>query len=131
MIVFNYKPRLKEIEATINRWSKQTLTPFGKITIIKTLIKSKLNHLFLAIPGPVDNMIRQLTTKMYSFIWDDKPDKVERDLISQDYCRGGLKMITLKAFSQRLKLTWVRRLFHSESNWVKLYKYSEKLILLS
>jgi hypothetical protein len=127
MIVLNYKPRLKEIENTINRWSKQTLTPFGKITIIKTLIISKLNHLFLANPGPDENMIRQLTSKIYSFIWDDKPDKVKRDLISQDYCWGGLKMINLKAFIQGLKLTWVRRLFHSESNWVKLYKYSEKI----
>jgi hypothetical protein len=36
-------------------------------------------------------------------------------------------MINLKAFIQGLKLTWVRRLFHSESNWVKLYKYSEKI----
>ena len=54
----------------------KTNTPFGKITIIKTLIISKLNHLFLAIPGPDENMIRQLTSKMYSFIWDDKPDKV-------------------------------------------------------
>jgi hypothetical protein len=69
-----------------------------KNTIIKTLIKSKLNHLFLAIPGPDDNMIRQLTSKKYSFIWDDKPDKVERDLIFQDYCWGGLKMINLKEF---------------------------------
>jgi hypothetical protein len=85
-----------------------------------------LNHLFLAIPGPDGNMIRQLTSKKYSFIWYDKPDKVERVLISQDYCWGGLKMINLKAFIQRLKLTWVRRLFHSESYWVKLYKYSEK-----
>ena len=127
MIVLNYKPRLKEIENTINRWSKQTLTPFGKITIIKTLIISKLNHLFLAIPGLDENMIRQLTSKIYSFIWDDKPDKVKRDLISQDYCWGDLKMINLKAFIQGLKLTWVRRLFHSESNWVKLYKYSEQI----
>lgn len=126
-LVLNYKPRLKEIENTINRWSKQTLTPFGKITIIKTLIISKLNHLFLAIPGPDENMMCQLTNKIYSFIWDDKPDKVTKDLISQDYCWGGLKMINLKAFIQGLELTWVRRLFHSESNWVKLYKYSEKV----
>jgi hypothetical protein len=42
-------------------------------------------------------------------------------------CWGGLKMINLKAFIQGLKLTLVRRLFHSESNWVKLYKYSEKI----
>ena len=65
MIVLNYKPRLKEIENTINRWSKQTLTPIGKITIIKTLIISKLNHLCLAIPGPDENMIRQLTSKNF------------------------------------------------------------------
>ena len=53
--------------------------------------------------------------------------KVKRDLISQDYCWGDLKMINLKACIQGLKLTWVRRLSHSESNWVKLYKYSEKI----
>jgi hypothetical protein len=76
MIVLNYKPRLKEIENTINRWSKQTLTPLGKNTIIKTLIISKLKHLFLAIPGPDENMIRQLISEIYSFIWDDKADKV-------------------------------------------------------
>ena len=127
MIVLNYKPRLKEIENTINRWSKETLTPFEKNSIIKTLIISKLNHLFLAIPGPDENMIRQLTSKIYSFIWDDKPDKVKRYLISQDYCWGGLTMINLKAFIQGLKLTWVRKLFHSESNWVKLYKYNEQI----
>jgi hypothetical protein len=43
-------------------------------------------------------MIRQLTSEIYAFIWDDKPDKVKRDLIFQDYCWGGLKMISLKAF---------------------------------
>ena len=123
----NYKPRFKEIENTINRWSKQTLIPLGKHTIIKTLIISKLNHQFLAIPRPDENMIRQLTSEIYSFIWDDKPDKAKRDLIFQDYCWGGLKMINLKAFIQGLKLTWVRRLFHSVSNWVRLYKYSEKI----
>jgi hypothetical protein len=63
--------------------------------IIKTLIISKLNHLCLAIPGPDENLIRQLTSKKYSFIWDDKPDKVNRVLISQDYCWVGLKMINL------------------------------------
>ena len=68
MIVLNYKPRLDEIENTINRWSKQTLTPFGKITIVKTLIISKLNHLLLAIPGPDENMIRQLTVKFIHLI---------------------------------------------------------------
>ena len=34
-----------EIKKIINNWNKQYLTPIGKITIIKTFILSKLNHL--------------------------------------------------------------------------------------
>ena len=125
MVWLNYRPRFTEIENTLNRGSKQTLTPFGKITIIKTLIISKLNHLFLSIPGPDENMSSQLISKIYSFIWDSKPDKVKREVITQGYCCSGLKMINLRAFIQGLKLTWVRRFFHS--NWVKLFKSTEKI----
>ena len=60
-------------------------------------------------------MLRNLTNKMYAFIWDNKPDKVKRHLLCQDYYKGGLKMLNLKAFIQGLKLTWVRRLYNSNS----------------
>ena len=88
MLNLNYAPRIQEIEKILQKWSKQSLTPFGKITIIKSLIISKFNHLFLSIPGPDDNMISQLNSKIYSFIWDDKPDKIKRDLLCQEYFRG-------------------------------------------
>jgi hypothetical protein len=39
----NYTPKLKEIGNTLQIWFKQILTPIGKITIIKSLIISKLN----------------------------------------------------------------------------------------
>jgi hypothetical protein len=47
-------------------------------------------------------------------VLDDKPDKVKRDLISQDYCWGDHKMINLKAFIQGHTLTWVRALIINE-----------------
>jgi hypothetical protein len=34
----------------------------------------KFESSVLAIPGPDENMISQLTSKMYSFIWDDSFD---------------------------------------------------------
>ena len=74
----NYTPKLKEIENTLQIWFKQILTPIGEITIIKSLIISKLNHLFLTIPSPKENKINQLVSKIYSFIWDNKPDKIKR-----------------------------------------------------
>ena len=33
---------------------------------------------------------------MYQFIWDGKPDKIRRDILIQDYEKGGLKMIQQK-----------------------------------
>jgi hypothetical protein len=51
IVKLNYTPKLKEIENTLQIWSKQILTPIGKITIIKSLIISKLNHVFLTIPS--------------------------------------------------------------------------------
>ena len=50
MIVLNYKPRLKEIENTINRWSKQTLTPFGKNYYYQSFNHIKIESSVLSHP---------------------------------------------------------------------------------
>jgi CRISPR/Cas system endoribonuclease Cas6 (RAMP superfamily) len=94
---------LKEIENTLQIWSKQILTPIGKITIIKSLIISKLKHLFLTISSPKENIINQLVSKIYSFIWDNKPDKIKREVLSQNCDIGGLKMLNIKMYIKDLK----------------------------
>ena len=38
MLNLNYAPRIQETEKILQKWSKKSLTPFGKITIIKSLI---------------------------------------------------------------------------------------------
>ena len=91
----NYTPKLKEIENTLQIWSKQILAPIGKITIIKSLIISKLKHLFLTIPSPKENIINQLVSKIYFFIWDDKPDKIKREVLSQNCDMDGLTMLNI------------------------------------
>jgi CRISPR/Cas system endoribonuclease Cas6 (RAMP superfamily) len=98
-----YTPMLKEIENTLQIWSKQILTPIGKITIIKSLIISKLKHLFLTISSPKENIINQLVSKIYSFIWDNKPDKIKREVLSQNCDIGGLKMLNIKMYIKDLK----------------------------
>ena len=122
MLELNYKPKFQEIDSIIKQWSKQYLTPLGKITLIKTLMISKLNHLFLSIPSPNENMLNQFISNIYNFLWDGKPDKVKRDLLCQEYYLGGLKMVNVRAFIQGLKLTWIRRILHSDSKWLHLLK---------
>ena len=123
----NYYPKVKEIENVLNVWSNQVLSPIGKITIIKTLVISKLNHLFLTLPYPKNLLLNQLTNSIFSFIWENKPDKIKRDILTQAYELGGLKMLDIENYIKGLKLTWIRRLIKDSSKLNKLLLYSEKL----
>ena len=125
----NYQPKLKEIENTIKIWTNQILSPIGKITVVKSLIISKLNHLFLTIPSPSKVILQQFISNLYSFIWDNKPDKVKRDVISQAYELGGLKMINVELYIKGLKLTWLRRIYKNNFKITKILESSENLNL--
>ena len=63
-----------------------------------------------------------LNKKLYNFLWDGKPDKVKRSIITQSKVDGGLKMPEVKKFIKSLKCTWVKRFVTSYSNpWAKLF----------
>ena len=48
----NFNLQLPKIYSLIQRWNCRILTPIGKVTVAKTLILPKLNHLFISLPTP-------------------------------------------------------------------------------
>lgn len=52
---------------------------------------------------------------MFSFLWNDKPDKIKRIQITQDYENGGLKMVDISKFSNCLKASWVKRIMYQNN----------------
>ena len=92
---------------------KRCLTPLGKITVIKSLILSQLNYLFMLILLPGKGFCENLNKKSYNFVWDDKPEKIKRVILSQNKVNGGLKMPNIVNFIYALKCTWIRRIFVS------------------
>ena len=75
MIDLNFKSKILEIKELIKIWNKRYLTPLGKITVIKTFLLAKLNHLFLTLPNPGKAFIGELNDLFHKFIWSNKPDK--------------------------------------------------------
>ena len=65
MININYKDKLSKIENLIKIWKRRYLTPLGKITVIKTLLLSRLNHLFISLPDPNEKIISQLNNLFF------------------------------------------------------------------
>ena len=68
MIEIKYKDKLEKIKIKIKNWQRRQLTPIDKITVIKTLLIPLLNHLFISLPNPPDNLIKELNETFYKFI---------------------------------------------------------------
>ena len=47
------------------------------------------------MPSPKENIINQLVSKIYFFIWDDKSDKIKREVVSQNCDMDGLTMVNI------------------------------------
>ena len=60
ILEINYNEKIKEIKKEIKQWSRRILTPLGRITILKTLLIAKLNHLIIALPNPSIDTILSL-----------------------------------------------------------------------
>ena len=48
----NYDEGLRKLEVVANDWRHKYLTIFGKITIIKTFMLSRLSHIATILPTP-------------------------------------------------------------------------------
>ena len=117
---------------------KRFLTPLGNITVIKTLALPKFIHLFTSLPTPTPDEIKTINLNnnlFYSFIWDDKPDKINRNRMTKSFQKGGLNMIDSEKFIHALKSTWVKRLWNNDgAQWAQIIDSSvfsqDKLALL-
>ncbi len=118
----NYISVMEKIDKLLTRWNSRNLTPIGKITVIKTLIVPKINHLILTLPNPTLEFIRSFERKLFKFIWNEKLNKIQRSTLIQGYENAGLKMIDFENFMIALKSSWIRRLIFSNSKWTNLFK---------
>ena len=115
MIKKNYTAKIKQLENMVKHWGRRSLTPLGKITVIKTIMISIFIHLFISLPNPGQAVIDYINNIIVSFLWNNKTSKIEQSVIIKQYCEGGLKMINVKAFIDALKTTWIRRLITTDS----------------
>ena len=116
----NYSKALEKIKIDIRKWQTRPLTPLGKITVIKSLLLSKLINLFTTLPT-THSFLENINKIFFQFLWNMKPDKIKRNSLYMNYLDGGLKMVNIYDFVKSLKLTWVKKiLFETDSQWCKL-----------
>lgn len=135
MIKLNFELCNLKIKKILKSWSSRDLTPIGRISVVKTFIISKYNHLFQTLPSAGDDFMKNLIRDLYTFIWGEKPDRINRNQVVQDYLNGGLKMVNIENFVLAQKTSWIRRLLINQGPlWVNLFEDTicevKKLLLL-
>ena len=114
----------------LSNWSYRYLTPFGKITVIKSLGLSKLSHIALVLPNPTKEMIKRVESAFYTFLWGKgKSEKVRREDTKLPVTYGGLAMPDINIFWTAFKFSWLRRLLTTHSFWPKILLKSVSEIL--
>ena len=118
---------MTKMKLEIDKWKKILLTPFGKITVIKTNILSKCIHLLTSIESS-ETFLKDIHKSIFNFLWDDKPDKIKRSCLMGDYTSGGMKMIDIYNFERALKVSWIKRLmYQKKSLWNQLFDVTYKI----
>ena len=113
----NVQRKLGEIEQLIRIWSTCNLTPYGKVTIIKSLLISKITHMLLSLPSPSSSCINDLNNTFSKFLWSGKPPKWRKEILEGEIFHGGLKLHNIALFDKSLKLSWLKRYLVSSSKW--------------
>lgn len=121
MTSLNYNKQLPKVFSLIQQWRRRILTPIGRITVVKSLIIPKLNHLFILLPNPIQDVILSLSKSLYEFIWNSKCDKVKREIVTLDYLKGGLKMVNISNFMASLKCLWIKKLTQGYKPWMDFF----------
>ena len=57
----------------------------GKITVIKNYALPKLIYALSSLLNPPPQTVKRIEKLMYEFIWDGKPEKIKRDILTMGY----------------------------------------------
>ena len=110
IVKINFENKIEEIKNLLKTWNKRFLTPFGKVTVIKTLAIAKLTYLFMNLPDPDVNFITTLESEFYKFLWDGKKNKISKKHICLEKEKGGIHMVDINNYITSLKISLYKKI---------------------
>ena len=118
----NFNGKIDDVKRQIARWEKRHLTPLGKITIIKTLIIPKLTYLFINIPDPTKEFLKEIDQLLLRFLWGGKTNRIKRSTICKSSEEGGIRMLDIYSYLSSMKISWLKRIITDrDALWSHFY----------
>ena len=83
--------------------AKLQLSIFGRCLIVKSLGISQIGH-SAALLDIHKHYAVKIQSLIFEFIWKEKQDKTKREILYQDYERGGLRVTQVETLCKALRL---------------------------
>ena len=109
-IQINYSPVKGKIKNMFNIWSQRNLTIYGKVTVVKSHVVSKLVYLMSVLPDPEKDYFKSIQNNIFNYMWNNKPDRIKRSIMYSPKFEGGLKVTNLTTQNKSLKISWIIRM---------------------
>ena len=113
----NKNEKLLQITQAIQHWSARKLTWFGKITVIKSVILSKLNYNISSIETS-EALVTAVQKLINDFLWDNKPPRIKFKTAISKTQYGGLNLPHIESYVKSQKITWINRILKQQSHFV-------------
>ncbi len=103
----NFRDKLVKIENKLNMWKKRYLTMYGKVLLLKSFALSQILYVSTVLHIP-DSIVHDIDNIMFRFLWNGNTHKVKKNVVIQDYCNGGSRMIDLNERLKIQKIKWIK-----------------------
>ena len=116
--------KLQKFKNCLKSWQHRKLTLIGKNTVLKTFALPKLIYTLTVLPNPPNDIIEDIKSEIFNFIWDGKPDKIKRTQLIQSVENGGIRLTDIDSFLNAIKCSWVKRYLDNTntSKWKLFYQ---------
>ena len=117
----NVSKKIENLNAKLGTWRSRQLSVFGRCLIVKSLGISQIVHSAAVLDIHKDYIVK-IQSSIFKFIWKEKQDKIKREVLYQDYERGGLRVTHVETLCKALSLAWIQRFLKSDSGKLENWK---------
>ena len=104
MIENNYIPKVTQMEKILKQWNKRSLSPTGKITVIKTLVIPIFNLLITSLPTPDVKIYETINKTLYDFLWNKNPKIKKKNSCDKEVYRRRIEYDKPKCLCKCIKI---------------------------
>ena len=110
----NFDDKMDKVRTIINIWNQRNLSVYGKSLIVKTFVLSQFMYHISVLPTLNCDIDKKVNDIIFKFLWNNKPDKIRRDIMCSDYQNGGIKYPNMKLYIISARISWFRRIMNND-----------------